>query len=271
MILETIYESIFKDTSHGFRPGRSCHTALESIQRTWSGVKWIIDVDIKGYFDNIDHEILMGLLSKRIQDQRFLSLIRKWLKAGYVEDWQYHQTHSGTPQGGIVSPILANIYLHELDEWAERQKASFDKGKKRRENKGYQELRMQIATAKRRIAKLRSMAPPQPPKQGSSLLVEIEKTERKIKELGKTMRLLPSVDFHDPDYRRFLHCRYADDFIIGIIGSKEEAKHILNQVKEYLRTELKLDTSEEKTRINHHQDKTRFLGYDIRLCTGQKL
>ena len=103
MILERIYEPLFKDSSHGFRPQRSCHTALKDIYYRWSGVKWFIELDIKGFFNNINHEVLMGLLKKRIEDKQFLDLIRNMLEAGYVEDWQFHQTYSGTPQGGIVT------------------------------------------------------------------------------------------------------------------------------------------------------------------------
>src|SRR6266699_3253658 len=132
MILERIYEPLFKDSSHGFKPNRSCHTALRSMQKGWTGTKWFIDIDIKGYFNNINHDILMEMLKKRIEDIQFLDLIRDMLKAGYVEDWQYHKTYSGTPQGGIVSPILANIYLHELDEFMEQKKQEFDRGKVRR-------------------------------------------------------------------------------------------------------------------------------------------
>jgi group II intron reverse transcriptase/maturase len=117
MLLEQIYEPFFKDSSHGFRPKRSCHTALRTIQRVWQGTKWLIDIDITGYFNNMNHEVLMALLAKRIEDTQFLDLIRDMLNAGYVEEWQYHRTYSGTPQGGIVSPILANIYLHEFDEF----------------------------------------------------------------------------------------------------------------------------------------------------------
>src|SRR5439155_1217863 len=108
--LESIYEPVFKDSSHGFRMQRSCHTALKDI-KYWTGTKWFIEFDIEGYFDNIDHNILMGLLEKKIDDTKFLNIIRKMVKAGYVEDWKYHNTYSGTPQGGILSPILANIYL----------------------------------------------------------------------------------------------------------------------------------------------------------------
>src|SRR5262244_2302044 len=131
MILERIYAPLFKDSSHGFRPKRSCHTALRTIQRVWQGTKWLIDIDITGYFTNMNHEVLMALLAKRIEDTQFLDLIRDMVNAGYVEDWQHHKTYSGTPQGGIVSPILANIYLHEFDEFMEQKKQEFDRGKVR--------------------------------------------------------------------------------------------------------------------------------------------
>ena len=102
MLLETVYENSFSDTSHGFRPKRSCHTALQQIQTRFTGVKWFVEGDIKGFFDNINHEILIKILSERIKDERFLRLIRKFLKAGYLEEWRFHNTYSGTPQGGIM-------------------------------------------------------------------------------------------------------------------------------------------------------------------------
>jgi RNA-directed DNA polymerase len=136
-LLEQIYEGIFSRNSHGFRPQRSCHTALKQIQRSWKGTKWIVEVDIQGFFDNIDHRIMIRLLEKRIDDRRFINLIKAMLRAGYLENWVYHATHSGTPQGGIISPILANIYLHELDEYMEERKQEFDKGMIRPKDKEY--------------------------------------------------------------------------------------------------------------------------------------
>ena len=121
MILEAIYEGHFENTSHGFRPNRSCHTALNEIQRTFTGVKWFIEGDIKGFFDNINHDTLIGILRERINDERFLRLIRKFLNAGYIEKWTFHNTYSGTPQGGIISPILANIYLDKFDKYVSVQ------------------------------------------------------------------------------------------------------------------------------------------------------
>lgn len=110
MILESIYEDTFSIHSHGFRPKRSCHTALTEVQKRFKGVKWFVEGDIKGCFDNIDHHVLVDILRRRIKDEHFLGLIWKFLKAGYVEDWKYHNTYSGTPQGSIISPILANVY-----------------------------------------------------------------------------------------------------------------------------------------------------------------
>ena len=105
------------------------HGPADPFKEIWNRDKWFIDIDITGYFNNINHEMLMELLKKRIEDTQFLDLIRDMLKAGYVEEWQYHKTYSGTPQGGIVSPILANIYLHEFDEFMEQKKQEFDQGK----------------------------------------------------------------------------------------------------------------------------------------------
>ena len=108
LILERIYEPVFQTSSHGFRPGRSPHTALEQIGQQWTSVKWIIDMDIQSFFDTIDHEVMIAVLEKKIDDARFIALIKAMLVAGYVEDWRFHGTYSGTPQGGIASPILAN-------------------------------------------------------------------------------------------------------------------------------------------------------------------
>lgn len=131
LMLEAIYEGSFAKTSHGFRPKHSCHTALDQVQKSFIGVKWFVEGDIKGFFDNINHDVMVNILSERIKDERFQRLVRKFLKAGYLEEWRYHNTYSGTPQGGIISPILANIYLDKLDRFMERVKEDFDCGKKR--------------------------------------------------------------------------------------------------------------------------------------------
>ena len=104
LILEAIYEPNFHDNSHGFRPRRSCHTALESMRLNWVGTKWVIEADITKCFERIDHHRLLDILREKIQDDRFINLIRKFLNAGYLEDWKYHRTYSGTPQGSVISP-----------------------------------------------------------------------------------------------------------------------------------------------------------------------
>ena len=136
MLLEQIYEPVFSNWSHGFRQKRSCHTALKQVEH-WNGTKWLVKMDIKGFFDNIDHEVMVELLEKKIDDKRFIDLIQAFLKAGYMEDWRFHGTYSGTPQGGILSPILANIYLHELDMFMEKMTASFTTGERRKPNREY--------------------------------------------------------------------------------------------------------------------------------------
>lgn len=137
MILESIYEPTFLNTSHGFRPKRSCHTALQHVQKNFTGVKWFVEGDIKGCFDHVDHHALVNILRRRIQDEHFIGLIWKFLKAGYMENWVYHNTYSGTPQGSIISPILANIYLNELDVFMAQYAQTFRQGNKRRINPAY--------------------------------------------------------------------------------------------------------------------------------------
>jgi len=144
-ILERIYEPIFERSSHGFRPGRSPHTALEQINEEWTAVKWIIDMDLRSYFDTIPHDLLVGLLNKKIEDKRFIRLIQAMLDAGYLEDWTYHATYSGVPQGSIVSPVLANIYLHELDVFMRTRKQQFDQGRGRKPNKPYNRYTQRIS------------------------------------------------------------------------------------------------------------------------------
>ena len=117
MVLEAIYEGHFEWTSHCFRPSRSCHTALKSLQNNFNGAKWFIEGDIKGFFDKIGHDVLIKIMKGRIADDRFLRLIRKFLNAGYMEEWLFNKTYSWTPQGGIISPVLANIYLDKFDKY----------------------------------------------------------------------------------------------------------------------------------------------------------
>ncbi|MEQ2990140.1 reverse transcriptase domain-containing protein [Alistipes shahii] len=250
MILEAIYEGHFETTSHGFRPKRSCHTALLHIQKTFSGAKWFIEGDIKGFFDNIDHDVLVGILRERISDDRFIRLIRKFLKAGYVEDWTFHNTYSGMPQGGIVSPILANIYLDKLDKYVKEYIRHFDMGTKRRPGKESNDLANE---RKRTVRKLKKI------KDGTEKAALVAR----LKAIEQERAAFPSGDEMDGSYRRLKYIRYADDFILGIIGSKEDALRIKEDIKSFLSESLALELSEEKTLITHTGKSAKFLGYEI--------
>ena len=195
LILARIYEPLFKDSAHGFRPKRSCHTALKSIKEIWNGTKWFIDIDLQGYFDNINHDILMEMLKKRIEDTQFLNLIRAMLEAGYVEDWQYHKTHSGTPQGGIVSPILANIYLHEFVEFMEQKKQEFDQGKARKITKEWRRVTV-------RLNRARKCAVPLTGDNNPAIQAKKERLKQKIRELDRLQKRTPAGDPLDPGYKR---------------------------------------------------------------------
>ncbi|WP_242847208.1 reverse transcriptase domain-containing protein [Desulfosporosinus acididurans] len=253
MILESIWEDTFLHCSHGFRPQRSCHTALQQIQSTFNGVKWFVEGDISAYFDTIDHSILVRILRKRIKDERFIQLIWKFLKAGYLEDMQYHVTYSGTAQGSIISPILANIYLNELDKHMMEIKKSFDMGSARRRNSEHRKAEAQ----KYRIRKTYN------PTWITLDRAEKSKIRKQVKALEQTMVNIPYADPFDTQYRRLSYVRYADDFLIGIIGSKNDALRIKDNIAKFLSDQLSLKLSAEKTLITHSAKRAKFLSFDI--------
>ena len=239
-MLEAIYEPLFLDTSHGFRPNRSCQTALFQMKSTCRGTKWVIEGDITGCFDNVAHDILLKILSRKISDGRFLELIRRFLKSGYFEFHQVKDSLSGVPQGGIISPILSNIYMHEFDVYMEELAKKLTKGKKKKENPAYLKL--------------------------SGRRTYCLKTKRydEAAELLKKMRKLPSKNQMDSDYSRVKYVRYADDFIICIDGSKELAEQIKQDITRFLRETLKLELNADKTLITNLKDnRVRFLGYEV--------
>jgi group II intron reverse transcriptase/maturase len=253
MILESIYEPTFSKYSHGFRPSKSCHTALDQIQRTYTGIKWFVEGDITGCFDNIDQHVLMNILRKKIRDEHFIGLIWKFLRAGYIENWQYNETYSGAAQGSIISPLLANIYMNELDMYMQEYKVHFDKGEKRLHNLEYMRARWKWNNDKKLI------------ESNWSTLTEGERKEAmgSIKKERKVWTSLPSKVPMDQDYRRITYCRYADDFLVGMIGSRVDAEKIKSDIKKFLAERLKLELSIEKTMVTHATDKARFLGYDV--------
>jgi len=241
LILENYFEPQFSPHSHGFRPERGCHTALRDIYHTWTGTNWFIEGDIKACFDTLDHEVLMSILAEKIHDGRFLRLIKELLRAGYLENWKYNATYSGSPQGGIVSPILANIYLNKLDTYVqEKLLPEYTRGKGKKDNPRYKALDYQAR------------------------LLKSKGRGAEAWEVKKEMRKLPSLDTNDPAYRRLNYVRYADDFMLGFLGPKAEAEAIKQKLGEFIRTEMKLELSEAKTLITHARtEKAKFLGYEI--------
>ena len=241
LLLEAYYEPQFSDQSHGFRKGRGCHTALREIRNTWVGTTWFIEGDISDCFGSLGHEIMVKILAEAIHDQRFLRLIRHMLKAGYLEDWEYLDTLSGVPQGGVVSPVLSNIYLNKLDEFVERDLIPrYTRGASRARNPEYMRMRSRRDSARRRGDRAAA------------------------RDLTRQMRTLPSIDPMDPGYRRLRYIRYADDHILGFIGPKAEAEQIKAELAAFLRETLGLELSQDKTLISHARSQpARFLGYHI--------
>jgi group II intron reverse transcriptase/maturase len=241
LLLEAYYEPQFSGRSHGFRPGLGCHTALGEVARTWTGTTWFIEGDVADCFGSLDHEIMIKILAEKIRDNRFLRLMRNMLRAGYLEDWRWNATLSGAPQGGVVSPILSNVYLHKLDDFAGNTLIpEYTRGESRARNKEYESVRQAHARAR---------------KKGD---------HQKARELRRKQASLPSVDCDDPGYRRLHYLRYADDTLFGFTGPKAEAEEIKERLTTFLRDELHLELSDEKTLITHARTgAAKFLGYEI--------
>lgn len=241
LLLEAYYEPQFSDRSHGFRPGRGCHTALSEVADTWSGTNWFIEGDIADCFGSLDHSVMLGILGEKIHDGRFLGLLRNMLQAGYLEDWTWNATLSGAPQGGVVSPILSNIYLHRLDEFVETVLLpEYTRGEHRVPNPAYREVLNAIRRARRRGDRAQ------------------------VRELSSRLRSLSSLDPRDAGYRRLKYARYADDTLLGFAGPRAEAEQIKARLTTFLRDDLKLEMSQEKTLITHGRTgAARFLGYEI--------
>lgn len=254
MILEAVYEPIFLDVSHGFRPKRSCHTALKQLRREFNGTRWFVEGDIKGCFDNINHAVLVGLLSNKIKDARITKLIYKFLKAGYLENWQYHKTYSGTPQGGIISPLLANIYLHELDKFVMKLKSEFDTPGVGQITPEYRELHNEIKRLSHRLTKVTG-----------------EEREMALAEYKPKRQKLMTIPCTAQTDKKLKYVRYADDFLIAVKGNREDCQWIKSKLAEFIGDTLKMELSEDKTLITHSSKCARFLGYDVRVRRSGKI
>jgi group II intron reverse transcriptase/maturase len=241
LLLEAYYEPRFSGLSHGFRPGRGCHTALGEVARTWTGTTWFIESDISDCFGSLDHEVMLSALAEKISDNRFLRLIKQMLQAGYLEDWEWNATLSGVPQGGVVSPVLSNIYLDRMDKFAETILIpEYTRGQVRAKNPGYRRTESAVRRARRRGDRAAA------------------------RELLLRQRSMPSMDPQDPGYRRLRYTRYADDALLGFTGPKAEAEEIRTRLAQFLRDDLKLELNREKTLITHARTQAaKFLGYEI--------
>src|SRR5215467_14167431 len=241
LLLEAYYEPQFSDRSHGFRPGRGCHTALSEVVDIWKGTHWFIEGDISDCFGSLDHEVMLATLAEKIHVGRFLRLIGHMLRAGYLEEWRYHQTLSGCPQGGVVSPVLSNIYLDRLDKFIEQTLLpAHNRGERRTPYRPYMRLWQRACRLE-------------------------QKGERQAGSvLRKQMKTMPSRDADDPGYRRLRYCRYADDWLLGFTGPRQEAEQIKACIGQFLHDQLKLELSPAKTLITHGRTQAaRFLGYQI--------
>ena len=238
LLLEAIYDKTFCDYSHGYRPNRGPHTAAKNL-RTWYGISWFIEGDIVGYFDNIDHQILMTIIRKTIKDQQVIDLLWKFLKAGVIIDGKKIETEKGVPQGGVISPILSNIYLNEFDKYMKNLKKQIDTEETSIPNPDYIKKK----------SKLRSVK------------IERKKAYQELRTIKSTLRV--GVKMY--------YIRYADDWLVGIWGNKKTAKDILNQIEQFLIKELKITLAKEKTMITHAgKEKTKFLGLEITSPTPKK-
>jgi group II intron reverse transcriptase/maturase len=241
LLLQAYYEPTFSDRSHGFRPGRGCHTALREVANTWTGTTWFIEGDVSDCFGSFDHSVMVSTLAEKIHDNRFLRLVHNMLEAGYMEDWVWNATLSGVPQGGVVSPVLSNIYLHRLDEFVETVLIpEYTRGRVRKQSAEYARVRSARDRAHKR---------------GNHAVA---------RELRKELRGIPSGDPQDPGFRRLQYARYADDTLLGFAGPKAEAEEIKQRLTAFLRDELKLELSQDKTLITHARTQAaKFLGYEI--------
>jgi group II intron reverse transcriptase/maturase len=241
LLLEAYYEPRFSDLSFGFRPGRGCHTALSKVADTWTGTTWFIEGDISDCFGSLDHEVLLSALAENIRDNRLLRLIKQMLQAGYLEDWVWNATLSGAPQGGVVSPVLSNIYLDRLDKFAETVLIpKYTQGTGRAPNPAY----VRIISAIKRARKHGDRAA--------------------VRQLRTRRRGQPSGNPRDPGFRRLHYARYADDHLLGFTGPKAEAEQIKTRLAQFLREDLKLELNQDKTLITHARTgAASFLGYEI--------
>lgn len=242
LVLSSYYEAQFSDFSHWARTNRGCHTALREIVFKWKGCKWFIQAGTRGCFDKIDPQKLLALIAQSIKDERFMKLLRDMLKTNVLSDWQYDRTFSGTPQGGVISPLLANIFLNQLDLYIEHELIPhYTRGERRKVNPEYAAL----SRAKRKAQK--------------------EGDHELYHSLVKEQRTLPYGQPFDPTYRRLKYVRYGDNTLIGFVGSRSEALEIEQKIRMFLST-IGLNSGEKSLITHATTEGVRFLGYNISMA-----
>jgi retron-type reverse transcriptase len=255
MVMEAVFDSpegpFFEEASHGFRKNRNPHTALREIRHKWSGVNWFIETDTRNCFTGIDHEKLIEVIEEKIPDQRFLNLLRKFLKSGQIEqEWQQRNSFVDTPQGGILSPILANIFFDKFDKFVKELQEEYKKGEAKKANRVYRAL----ATKKQQLLK-----------QG------LTKT-KEFREIVRQMRDMPSLDPKDENFIRIKYIRYADEWLIGIIGSHRVAEEIKERISSFLKDKLKLDLSTDSMKVIHAKtEQATFLDTSLSIGSSKSL
>lgn len=239
LVLWELFEPIFLDSSHGFRPGRGCHSALCMVDRDFRGGKWVIEADLTKCFDSIPLDQLMMVLARHIHCTKTLALIKSGLKAGYIVMGNIVTDEKmGTPQGSVLSPLLCNIYLHELDLFMQKIISHNTKGKTRRFFKNPEYGKLQNLTNKAQLTS-------------------------EVRELRRKMWLLHSKDQFDPNFRRVAYVRYADDFVICVTGPRKMAVDILGQTERFIKSTLGLEINAEKTLLTKFSHGIHFLGATI--------
>lgn len=256
LILGAIYEPIFRNSSYGFRPGRSTIHALRHTARAYrAGATWVIEGDLVKCFDSLPHGIILNCLRKRIKDERFIDLIRRMLQAGVMEDFRFNRTYSGTPQGGVASPILANIVLHEFDCWMEKQWQVNPPPQTNKEQ--YARMNPAYARLNGNLYRWRAQLDGRKPMGCQTKEGLIHKIKTALAERKKTPCLLPRQVIY--------YCRYADDYVVILCNyTKEDARCLKQAMADWLEENLNLKQHPDKTAITHWSERFRFLGYHLR-------
>ena len=229
LILEAVYKPTFSPNSHGFRSGKSCHPALRCIREKFGVANWYIEGDIEKCFDSISHHRLIILIELKILDRKFTRLVWKSLRAGYFEFKTYQNSIIRTPPGSVISPILANIYMDQLDKYVEELITEFNKGISTIRGKEYSQFN-------KRLNYLR--------KRGTLL-------KKDMRKLASQMRKCNSRNPFDSNFRRLVYVRYSDDWILGVCGSRKETFTIKEKIDHFLKEKMDLILAKNKTLITH--------------------